>query len=220
MMDKPSDQLTEKPITVDEIYDKAVAEAKSSRPYKHKARKASPPAVIMDETPTTLELPRTAYSPRRKRVAFKESLTQEWQDTINLHIMMGHTLRSISDMDGMPSEGTMEWWIINHPLFKATYARACQYRADRFEDEIIDLASAAANSDNPFEIRGLQLKIDTLKWIMGRSLRKKWGDHITVDVTPVDLSGMDREASETFAKLLEQMSVGRAHGRAEPDRDT
>lgn len=215
------DQLTEKPISVDEIYDKAVAEAKAGkRPYAHKAVKAKPPAVILDETPTSIELPRTAYSPRRKRVAFKESLTQEWQDTINLHIMMGHTLHSISDMPGMPSEGTMEWWIINNPLFKATYARACQYRADRFEDEIIDLASAAANSDNPFEIRGLQLKIDTLKWIMGRSLRKKWGDHVTVDVTPVDLSGMDKEASETFLKLLNQMSQTRTDTRTEPDSTT
>lgn len=206
------DQLTDKPVTPDEMYDKAVAEAKADKkPYKHKAVKAKPPAITtLEEDEASLTLPRTTYSPRRKRIAFKESLTQEWQNTINMHIMMGHTLRSISDMEGMPSEGTMEWWIMNHPVFKATYARACQYRAERFEDEILDLAAAAANSANPYEIRGIELKIDTLKWILARLHRKKYGDKVTIDVTPVDLSAMDEEATLTFMKLLDQMGKPKA----------
>lgn len=205
------DQLTDKPVTPDEMYDKAVAEAKAhKRTYKPKAIKTKPPAMDLIEDTTSIEIPRTTYSPRRKRIAFKESLTQEWQNTINMHIMMGHTLRSISDMPNMPSEGTMEWWIMNHPVFKATYARACQYRAERFEDEILDLAAAAANSANPYEIKGIELKIETLKWILARLHRKKYGDRMAVELAPVDLSAMDEEATLTFMKLLDQMGKPKA----------
>ena len=202
------DQLTEKPITPDQMYDKAVAEAKAAKkkyPQRGRARKKHPQPDLQ-ETETTVTLPITPYSPPRKRIAFKANLTEEMANKITMYVMMGETLKTIELLEGMPSEGTMQWWLINNIRFRSLYARACVYRADNFEEQIIDLSNEAAKPENYLAVRGYEVKIKTLQWVMARLNRKRWGDHVTVDITPVDLTAMDREASETFMKLLEQMT--------------
>lgn len=201
------DQLTDKPVSVDEMYDKAVGEAKTApkKPYKIRKKKPQP-----DTSGETFIMPITEYTASRKRIAFKAIFDQDIGDKIVTFVMLGYTIRNIALMEDMPSEGTIQWWLINNPRFKSLYARACVYRADQFEEEIISLSDQASRSQDPYEIRGLEVKIKTLQWIMGRSLRKKWGDHVTVDVTPVDLSAMDEETTLTFMKLLDQMGKPKA----------
>lgn len=74
----------------------------------------------------------------------------------------------------MPSEMTVRTWAREIEAFTSKYTRARDLQAERFADELIDLADTA-NADNYNAIR---LKVDTRKWVVSKILPKKYGDKL------------------------------------------
>jgi len=59
------------------------------------------------------------------------------------------------------------------------YARACEERADKIADEILEIADNGSNKDNTIVQRD-RLRIDSRKWLLAKLHPKKYGDRIDV----------------------------------------
>jgi len=104
-------------------------------------------------------------------------------------IIEGKSLRTIEDLDGMPSKTSIMRWLAKYPEFRDQYARACEARTDAHAEEIIAIADDGANDwmqrhhgddvrwvENGEAIRRSQLRIDARKWLMGKHAPKKYGE--------------------------------------------
>lgn len=96
----------------------------------------------------------------------------------------------------MPAYSTVMLWLHVHPAFSEDYARARSIHADQKFDEIQSIADDARNDwmlrndpENPGyyfngeHIQRSKLRVDTLKWRLGRMAPKKYGDHATLELT-------------------------------------
>lgn len=103
---------------------------------------------------------------------------QEIADEICFQIIDGLSLRSICAQEGMPPLRTLMGWVENNEEFQQQYTHARQMQADIKFDDLKDLAKAAT----PEDIQCVKLQIDTAKWELSKTLPKKYGDKIDIDV--------------------------------------
>jgi hypothetical protein len=75
-------------------------------------------------------------------------------------VQQGHTLRSISMIDGYPPIAALNHWIRKYPEFKEELYRARELRALYFEEELIEVARNTKEWTNKQD----RLKTDVLKW--------------------------------------------------------
>lgn len=116
--------------------------------------------------------------------------TPELADRICEELANGLSLRTVCDMDGMPSKATIFNWLRKHKEFLDQYARAKEESADALTDEMLDIADDATNdwmerngedagwAANGDHIQRSRLRIDTRKWIASKLKPKKYGDRI------------------------------------------
>ncbi len=135
-------------------------------------------------------------------------------------IASGKSLTSICKLDNMPCYVTvMSWLWTNSPYrdeFLNKYARAREIQAERYADEINDIADDGTNDygfkegddkdgagAKPFFIKEhvlrSRLRVDSRKWIASKLLPKKYGDSSTLqlsnpDGTPIRFSDPERAA--------------------------
>ena len=107
------------------------------------------------------------------------SFTQEAGDEICHQIIDGSSLRSICAQEGMPSLRVLMSWVEVNKEFQQQYARARTMQADIKFDDLKDLAKTAT----PEDIQCIKLQIDTAKWELSKTLPKKYGDKIDIDMT-------------------------------------
>ena len=60
------------------------------------------------------------------------------------------------------------------PEFSAKYARARDVQAERFADELVDIADESDSED----VSKAKLRIETRKWVISKILPKKYGDKL------------------------------------------
>jgi hypothetical protein len=90
----------------------------------------------------------------------------------------GQTLRRICDsVEGMPKPSTICLWLSESKELAEQYARARDIQADRFADEIIDIA------DTEPDPQVARVRIDARKWHASKTAPKKYGDRITQEHT-------------------------------------
>jgi hypothetical protein len=90
----------------------------------------------------------------------------------------GQTLRRICDsVEGMPKASTICLWLSESKELAEQYARARDIQADRFADEIIDIA------DTEPDPQVARVRIDARKWHASKTAPKKYGDRITQEHT-------------------------------------
>lgn len=96
-------------------------------------------------------------------------------------IMNGKGLNTVCQGDDMPTEHAVREWVQDDvDGFASKYARARAIQAERFADELIQLADRASDSETAQVQR---LKIDTRKWVISKILPKKYGDKVEVENT-------------------------------------
>lgn len=118
-----------------------------------------------------------AQDSTRKAVTY----TPEVADRICNELMAGKGLNTICQGEDMPAESTVREWVQDdRDGFASKYARARAIQAERFADELIQLADRASDSETAQVQR---LKIDTRKWVISKILPKKYGDKVEVENT-------------------------------------
>lgn len=117
---------------------------------------------------------------------------------------------------------TAKDWLVAHEDFAASYARACEERADYLADEIIGLSDekpketlnkAGAKVIDSAWVTNQKNKIDARKWIAAKLKPKKYGDKINLDVKQED--ALEKATYDQVTSLLswvEQERKARSFG--------
>lgn len=116
--------------------------------------------------------------------------TPEIANEICERLIRGESLRSICADDEagwLPHERTVYRWLETNEAFRQQYAHAREAQADRFVDEIIDIADAPNATTNretgETELRDPQrdrLRVDARKWVASKLAPKKYGDKVAL----------------------------------------
>lgn len=123
----------------------------------------------------------------------------------------GLSLRKVCKLDTFPSTPVVLSWLKEDEQFAIQYARACEQRAEKMADEIMDICDATANDViyidgqevvNHNVINRDRLRIDSRKWLMSKMFPKKYGDKI--DVTSKDEAIKTVNVSELITQFMDK----------------
>lgn len=89
----------------------------------------------------------------------------------------GRSLTKICAGPGMPGTTTVFRWIEEKPEFRDRYARAREFQADIYADQIIDIADDAEDANLA------RVQIDARKWTASKLRPNRYGDRITQEHT-------------------------------------
>lgn len=122
----------------------------------------------------------------------------------------GESLRAICRDEHMPSESTVRAWALELDTpFSAQYAKARDLQAQRWSDELLDIADDGTNDwmerqgkdgepalvVNGEAIARSRLRVDTRKWLLSKVLPKKYGERVV----------NEHEVSDKLADLLREI---------------
>lgn len=126
-----------------------------------------------------------AYSDKRRETVFNKIIT-EIAD-------IGTPLRTILKRKGMPSSSTFFIWLNEDDELSKRYARAKEVQAEALADEIIEIADDGSNDymtivkgDKEYNVENKEvtnrsrLRVDARKWLLSKTLPKKYGDRIDI----------------------------------------
>jgi hypothetical protein len=103
-------------------------------------------------------------------------LTDKQIDELLQALTDGAPLSSIVEGDEWPSYRSIFRRLEKDDDFRNRYDRARAIQAERWADELITLANSLREDATAEQIAATKLKIDTLKWIIGKRLPKLYGD--------------------------------------------
>lgn len=95
-----------------------------------------------------------------------------------------------------PSRILFNEWIDSDENLAIQYVRACEDRADKIFEEILDIADETSNDVVQMDMDGIivertnheviqrsRLRVDARKWMLGKMQPKKYGDSSSLDIT-------------------------------------
>lgn len=127
--------------------------------------------------------------------------TQALADKICDRIAEGESLRTICNSEDMPNKATVLRWLADEQFlaFRDQYARAREAQADKYAEEIIQIAdtpiigvTTKTGDDGKVEttegdmIQHRRLQVDARKWYASKLAPKKYGDKIQQEVSGAD----------------------------------
>lgn len=107
-------------------------------------------------------------------------------------IAQGKSLRSICELEEMPSLRTVMYWCNDNKEFLQQYTRAREAQADYYADELIEIADTLLKDDDgktfddPTAVARAKLRIETRKWIASKLKSKSYGEKVTQEITGKD----------------------------------
>ena len=116
---------------------------------------------------------------------------------------------------GKLSSQTFYAYIDNDPIKTKRYARACDDRAEKMADEILEIADDTENDiifnedGQPFEnqkvVQRDRLRVDSRKWLLAKLHPKKYGDRIAVEADkPGKIDELQEEKLDLEIKSLKE----------------
>ena len=151
------------------------------------------------------------------------SYTEETATEICRRIVAGEGLKKICETPGMPHRATAYEWLASIPTFNDMYARAREHQADAWVDELREIADDTSKDyievetpDGRIErrfdgehVQRSRLRIDTIKWLVGKHAPRRFGEKVAVDLTAkVDLEDLsDEQLMERTRKALLDMGI-------------
>ncbi len=157
-------------------------------------------------------------APKKRKKGRPSLYTDALAAKICRRLAEGESLRAICVDKGMPSAETVRRWLLDNEDFCAQYVRAREVQADRFAEEILEIADDASDDwavdkdgkktlDHE-HVQRSRLRVDTRKWLMARMAPKKYGDkmqHVGEGGGPirteVDLTGIPTDVLRELRKL-------------------
>lgn len=116
----------------------------------------------------------------------------------------GETLTAITADPAMPHHSTVYAYMDADASRSAEYARARDVQAERMFDEIDEIIDAAPLSHEG--IAKARLKVDAVKWKLGKMAPKRFGDRVAVDLRVEDVATEDLVAEAR--RLIGQAQEG------------
>ena len=101
-----------------------------------------------------------------------------WAEAFCREISQGHSVAEICERRDQPSQQSVYTWLREDEDFLERYARAREAQADKYFQEIVEIADAAT----PETVNVARLRVDSRKFTVARLAPKKYGDHISHDV--------------------------------------
>lgn len=112
----------------------------------------------------------------------------------------GESVRKICADPDMPGLTAVFSWLNRHEDFAAQYARAKEEQAEKFADEIVEIADETPDLEPVLDREGnvVEMKIssayvswqknrvDARKWVASKLKPKKYGDRITSEISGID----------------------------------
>lgn len=142
-----------------------------------------------------------AYNEKKKNDVFNKIIT-EIAD-------VGTPLRTILKRKGMPSSSTFFIWLEEDENLSKRYARAKEVMAEALADEILEIADDGTNDymtitkgDMEYNVENREvtnrsrLRVDARKWLLAKTLPKKYGDKI-------DITSDGEKVTNTIPVVLE-----------------
>lgn len=114
---------------------------------------------------------------KAKKTGRPSSYSDKVASTICEQLAAGRSLTKICAGPGMPGTTTVFRWIEEKPDFRDRYARAREFQADIFADQIIDIADDAEDANLA------RVQIDARKWTASKLRPNRYGDKITQEHT-------------------------------------
>lgn len=130
--------------------------------------------------------------------------TEELAADFCSRIALGESLRSVVQIDGMPSHQTVYNWFGKHEGFVEQYARAKADSADSRADQIEEIADKVLKGE--YEPQAARVAIDAFKWTSGKHKPKKYGDKITTEHT--GNIGLTDLTEEELDRKIQELSKG------------
>lgn len=127
------------------------------------------------------------------KVGRPSDYTKEKGDYIIERLLDGESLRSICLDESVAKQSTVFRWIHNYEEFRKQYELAREWQAEKFADEMLDIADDSSNDwmeknaegtaiighkVNGEHVQRSRLRIDTRKWIASKLKPKKYGDKL------------------------------------------
>jgi hypothetical protein len=136
--------------------------------------------------------------------------SQELIAAICLRIAEGESLRNICKSDDMPSAAIVFAWLADEEKkeFLEQYTRAREAQADKYAEEIIEIADDGVNdtyvtenglATNHDVIARSRLRVDARKWYASKLAPKKYGDKITQEHVGKDGGAIEAKVDLTIA---------------------
>ena len=104
--------------------------------------------------------------------------TQEIANIICDRLSDGKSLKSICEMEDMPSKVTVYNWLDSNKEFLNKYTRAKEDSSDALADDIQDIADKVL--DGTYSPNAARVAMDGKKWIAAKLKPKKYGDKLDV----------------------------------------
>ena len=104
--------------------------------------------------------------------------TTEWAERFCDLIAEGQSIREICSQPGQPDKSQVYRWLDQDIDFRDQYVRAREAQADKYFQEIVEIADAAT----PETVNVARLRVDSRKFTVARLAPKKYGDHISHNV--------------------------------------
>lgn len=149
---------------------------------------------------------RKVRKPARAPVRYSEALADE----IIERMSRGEALRQICRSPGMPDPSAVVLWADKDAVFAQRYARAREAIADRYAEELVELADSVRRGATSEEVNAARLAVDTRKWVASKLMPRRYGDRVTVEgnpdaplqtVTRIELVPIAPSSAIDFAKL-------------------
>lgn len=143
-----------------------------------------------------------------KRLAYSLAIAEK----VCEQVADGEALKYISLKPGMPKESTIHQWLNKHEEFAELYARARLRRADKFADELIEIA------DTDEDAARARNRIDVRKWSAAKLNPKVYGDRTTIAGTGDKDDAIHVDSNAGIDAIISRLA--RLAARSEADGDT
>lgn len=159
------------------------------------------------------------------------TFTTKTGEAICIRLAEGASLRSICEAKGFPAESTVRLWVLQNinPEFTAQYVRARELQAEKWADEIVDIADDGSNdyiertrpdgstfeAVNSEHINRSRLRVDTRKWMLSKMLPKKYGERVVNEMVGKDGGPIRTESVNDTdrARALAEFMAKTTHGK-------
>jgi hypothetical protein len=134
----------------------------------------------------TLPMPPATAEVAPRKIGRPTKFTPKLAENMLARIAQGESLNKICKGDDAPNYTTVVRWLNDDESFRKNYAHAKAIGAEKFADEIVDIADDAEGDwitledgrriCNHENIARSKLKVDARKWVAAKLLPKKYGD--------------------------------------------
>lgn len=145
--------------------------------------------------------------------------SQEIAQEILERLSDGESLASICALEGMPSRGAVNHWVLtDHDGFASRYASAREAGLMTLADDILVISDDGSNDTYKDDagnqrtdqdvVQRSRLRVDSRKWLLSKLLPKQYGDKVSLEHNgKISLSDVpDEKINERIRALIEQGS--------------